>query len=265
MKEKILKNIEEFIFNKSFDLEKIDEELEELVKKIDDLYYKIDSNMSTYKTELYLYKYYLLETKFNKFVTSYYKRIKRAHSKSIIYSIIKNYIILFFTYLLSGNPLSLFFSMLGLYISFETLSYCIDSLKITFNKSEKVEKDKETLSRLAITMNNSINSIGNNFKRIMENLENTMKVSSDNLDDIIYANNIILNYIYNNELIMNEALISDDVKNLVVKVLQDDLKTEEKDMKKLLDMAYKNVNEVKQLYNDVEKEEKTLKKTKKDK
>ena len=103
---------------------------------------------------------------------------------------------------------------------FKNASY--DEISITNNIGE------------IIKLTDSLNILTSNITRRLS-IENDLNVGKDkNITEVDLANEIILKYLEDKELLD----MSDNIKDCVIKLLQSDLKTNNSDIEELLDIAY---------------------------
>lgn len=205
---------------------KIEDELEDiLVKMRGNDSSKI--NMLLYSKAYLLSKKYAIVSrefniKFNEFLSDYIDIKKKA----IILTIL-NLIVLFMNL---GIPLTLVLSLLC--VGYNTY-YISDILKNKNNIDETIIFMQSSYCNMISKMEEC--------KSIITQQLNSEKVKVVNLLDYEYCVDIIMNYVYDSNYKLDD--LSENNKNLIIKILQNDLNIEESDLNKLLSMYKDKVME----------------------
>ena len=209
------------------------EKIKKIEDELEDILVKMRGNDSS-KINMLLYsKAYLLSKKyavvsrefnikFNEFLSDYIDIKKKA----IILTIL-NLIVLFMNL---GIPLTIILSLLC--VGYNTY-YISDILK-----------NKSNIDETIIFMQNSYCNIISKMeecKSIITQQLNSEKVKVVNLLDYEYCVDIIMNYVYDSNYKLDD--LSENNKNLIIKILQNDLNIDESDLYKLLSMYKDKVME----------------------
>jgi len=217
-------------------------ELSEVENQISKIYYNIMSSneISVYKEQLLSTKLNLLAFKIESISNSiiYYKKLE---TKKIVKKII-------LTILLEIISFVMIFISLAVSLIMQPI-ILLSAVKII---GDYISNDEEKLNARIIERLTEIRNIANNCDTFMtakitkreERLsEQRMKLKAESLD-VDLANEYLGNYINTGEL----PEISDNIKETLIKMLQEDLETEESDLEALLSLAsdkflMKNLNE----------------------
>ena len=255
MKEKLIKLKNEFFHGKNYEVEKVNNEIKELEELINNFYFLTNTHMSIYKVILSTYKCDLLSYKLFECIKNYKKNILKGHKKQLIYSLIKNISLLILN-IISKGSLSIILLPISIYITYETLVNSFRTLRVAKDMSYKSQRDNEKLYKLSVNLNNCENMIKNSYEKVRIDEE----TKEDDITDIEYSNALIL-YIMEVDEDINEVLstIPDNIKELTKKTLQEDLKTKEESLEKLLTIVKENRTKIIQEHVEYTK---TLKKTK---
>ena len=146
----------------------------------------------------------------------------KKNAKRNLYFIIGLLIVTFIT--LCFNPVA---SLIPLFISLNI------SLKLFKNASNDEITITNNIGEI-IKLTDSLNILTSNITRRLS-IENDLNVGKDkNIIEVDLANEIIIKYLEDKELLD----MSDNIKDCVIKLLQSDLKTNNSDIEELLDIAY---------------------------
>ena len=146
----------------------------------------------------------------------------KKNAKRNLYFIIGLLIVTFIT--LCFNPVA---SLIPLFISLNI------SLKLFKNASNDEITITNNIGEI-IKLTDSLNILTSNITRRLS-IENDLNVGKDkNITEVDLANEIIIKYLEDKELLD----MSDNIKDCVIKLLQSDLKTNNSDIEELLDIAY---------------------------
>ena len=146
----------------------------------------------------------------------------KKNAKRNLYFIIGLLIVTFI--ILCFNPVA---SLIPLFISLNI------SLKLFKNASNDEISITNNIGEI-IKLTDSLNILTSNITRRLS-IENDLNVGKDkNITEVDLANEIILKYLEDKELLD----MSDNIKDCVIKLLQSDLKTNNSDIEELLDIAY---------------------------
>lgn len=146
----------------------------------------------------------------------------KKNAKRNLYFIIGLLIVTFIT--LCFNPVA---SLIPLFISLNI------SLKLFKNASNDEITITNNIGEI-IKLTDSLNILTSNITRRLS-IENDLNVGKDkNITEVDLANEIIIKYLEDKELLD----MSDNIKDCVIKLLQNDLKTNNSDIEELLDIAY---------------------------
>ena len=146
----------------------------------------------------------------------------KKNAKRNLYFIIGLLIVTFI--ILCFNPVS---SLIPLFISLNI------SLKLFKNASNDEITITNNIGEI-IKLTDSLNILTSNITRRLS-IENDLNVGKDkNITEVDLANEIIIKYLEDKELLD----MSDNIKDCVIKLLQSDLKTNNSDIEELLDIAY---------------------------
>ena len=146
----------------------------------------------------------------------------KKNAKRNLYFIIGLLIVTFIT--LCFNPVA---SLIPLFISLNI------SLKLFKNASNDEIAITNNIGEI-IKLTDSLNILTSNITRRLS-IENDLNVGKDkNITEVDLANEIIIKYLEDKELLD----MSDNIKDCVIKLLQSDLKTNNSDIEELLDIAY---------------------------
>lgn len=146
----------------------------------------------------------------------------KKNAKRNLYFIIGLLIVTFIT--LCFNPVA---SLIPLFISLNI------SLKLFKNASNDEITITNNIGEI-IKLTDSLNILTSNITRRLS-IENDLNVGKDkNITEVDLANEIILKYLEDKELLD----MSDNIKDCVIKLLQSDLKTNNSNIEELLDIAY---------------------------
>ena len=146
----------------------------------------------------------------------------KKNAKRNLYFIIGLLIVTFIT--LCFNPVA---SLIPLFISLNI------SLKLFKNASNDEISITNNIGEI-IKLTDSLNILTSNITRRLS-IENDLNVGKDkNITEVDLANEIIIKYLEDKELLD----MSDNIKDCVIKLLQSDLKTNNSDIEELLDIAY---------------------------
>lgn len=146
----------------------------------------------------------------------------KKNAKRNLYFIIGLLIITFI--ILCFNPVA---SLIPLFISLNI------SLKLFKNASNDEITITNNIGEI-IKLTDSLNILTSNITRRLS-IENDLNVGKDkNITEVDLANEIIIKYLEDKELLD----MSDNIKDCVIKLLQSDLKTNNSDIEELLDIAY---------------------------
>lgn len=163
----------------------------------------------------------------------------KKNAKRNLYFIIGLIIVTFIT--LCFNPVA---SLIPLFISLNI------SLKLFKNASNDEITITNNIGEI-IKLTDSLNILTSNITRRLS-IENDLNVGKDkNITEVDLANEIIIKYLEDKELLD----MSDNIKDCVIKLLQSDLKTNNSNIEELLDIAYEknkkeNINEKKLVLGD---------------
>lgn len=163
----------------------------------------------------------------------------KKNAKRNLYFIIGLIIVTFIT--LCFNPVA---SLIPLFISLNI------SLKLFKNASNDEIAITNNIGEI-IKLTDSLNILTSNITRRLS-IENDLNVGKDkNIIEVDLANEIIIKYLEDKELLD----MSDNIKDCVIKLLQSDLKTNNSNIEELLDIAYEknkkeNINEKKLVLGD---------------
>lgn len=146
----------------------------------------------------------------------------KKNAKRNLYFIIGLLIVTFI--ILCFNPVA---SLIPLFISLNI------SLKLFKNASNDEISITNNIGEI-IKLTDSLNILTSNITRRLS-IENDLNVGKDkNIIEVDLANEIIIKYLEDKELLD----MSDNIKDCVIKLLQSDLKTNNSDIEELLDIAY---------------------------
>ena len=146
----------------------------------------------------------------------------KKNAKRNLYFIIGLLIVTFI--ILCFNPVA---SLIPLFISLNI------SLKLFKNASNDEISITNNIGEI-IKLTDSLNILTSNITRRLS-IENDLNVGKDkNITEVDLANEIILKYLEDKELLD----MSDNIKDCVIKLLQSDLKTNNSNIEELLDIAY---------------------------
>lgn len=146
----------------------------------------------------------------------------KKNAKRNLYFIIGLLIVTFI--ILCFNPVA---SLIPLFISLNI------SLKLFKNASNDEITITNNIGEI-IKLTDSLNILTSNITRRLS-IENDLNVGKDkNITEVDLANEIIIKYLEDKELLD----MSDNIKDCVIKLLQSDLKTNNSDIEELLDIAY---------------------------
>ena len=234
------KIFDKLILNKNNTIEEIESELQKLTEQIDKLYLSINDNMFSLKRQLCSEKLILLHAKKIQFSHEYKKKLKRSYDVHLYLGVLKNFICLFITNITMGLGLiNLLFSIIGIYISYQNICNIYDSLLFIFKNDPKVKEIDKHLEILDITLENTKNLIYRESENVMKNYSNMDFTSKKNCDYITaeYFISSLLNRECEYNQLINYPDFTDDVKKLMIKILQSDLDSSEKSLEVLVTLS----------------------------
>ena len=246
MIKKIFKIIKEFILEKNIELENTQEEIKTLYNEIKVQDSSINNNTSLYKLNLLKYKYILLKLKKDTLNEKYTTQKSKNIFNIFKYKMIKHSIlcILIIIFLMPKTTLSIILLLITfcfniIYIS-NTILYIYETLLLK-DKDEFLDLLKESENILNITKKNIEEKIDNFEKYNKKEYKNTNYYFS-------YSNLLILDYLTNHniDIITNQP---NDLKKMIINILKEDLSSNENDIETLLELAYKNTTNIRDLSN----------------
>lgn len=206
--------------------------LKKYQKEIDAIYYDLNSNkkLSYYKIQLYVSKINLLYKKITDIINDANKLSNKEEKVCVILGILSMiYNILFFPLIITpfGLPISLIGIFAAAWALKKVVAFYIDDTRGELLK--EVKNVEITLENCETQLNKQINC------------SNKKEKEKTNLEDIELADKVIREYMESDDF---DQYIDDNICNLIVKILQDDLKTEESDVNVLLDIARDNLEKI---------------------
>lgn len=216
----------------------IKENIESVKDEFDMMYDELlsNKNFSQFKIDLFLKKIELLTNKYSGFINEYLNLTNITSEKVVKVSKIGD--ISTKCLLAITIAIVIFNAGVGILLALLGVALCYSLIKYEKNTKENITKRYEEIKDLSYKMNIlGSNCTGQIKKKCEESYEKVVSVSNI---EMTLANTIIMEYISTGNLLLSEGTILD----LVIKILQDDLKSDETDLKILLDMAKKKTNEL---------------------
>lgn len=230
---------------KKLNIERANEELFNLENEINKIYNELNENkdFSLYKISYLLKKIQVMQIRINEIITTdTYKDVKDK------YKVIRNKILLI---LVIGLPLMNIIPYIALPVCAVMVGLDLKYMKDMKDIQRRFqENSSEFFVRLTSFKNTSMNSIS----LIQEKLnlfsnKSKLAETAQQEDKFIIANNIIVDLVNNEKSEYIDENLSQEVCNIIRRILQDDLNTTETNLSILIDMA-RNQNKKETLLNE---------------
>ncbi len=202
----------------------------EIEKKIDKIYFILMENkkISSLKLELYVSQLELLNLETKKTLDNLFKLSKKSLLISMLIAVLD--------FILSLIAIISLFSNMAFGIGL--LMFCLGLSLIALNnlKKENAEISQDDLTQLCNTISNCQMLLTRQLDRHYSEVKQARQDSSkEHLET--KANAIILYYLDNLNLEVNDNMLESKVRDVMIIMLQNELKTEEKSLTKLIAMA----------------------------
>ena len=235
---KIINIIKEFILEKDYELEHLENEIEDYNNYINELNKVIKPNISIYKLSLLTYKYKILDIKNKKLYISYINEKNKSKKNKIIIRTIKHILLLviIISLTLLQSPISLIYLLISISIGLIYTTTTTFSIYYYFKT-----KNKDEIIKILNDSNTTLKKLKENLNSIIE--EALINKKDFNKEDK-EVNELIIYYL-NNES-DKEITLPEELNNYIKESLQSDLNSVEEYINVILNDIHNNYNKEKE-------------------